>query len=85
MDSKKVDVYMSDRKTYRDLIVCTAHDIATAGHVLSASTLDDLVNSLSRYVDDLASAESELQKITGLLPCNFNQLLTKGDEADENA
>lgn len=84
MDAKKVEMYMSDRKLYRDIIICTAHDIASAGHILSANSLEELVEFLSRTKDELISTEHELQKITGVLPCNFNQLLKKGDELDEN-
>ncbi len=55
MDSKKVDMYMSDRKTYRDCIVCTAHDIANVGHLLSAGSLEELVDSLRKSIDELVS------------------------------
>lgn len=85
MDAEKVAMLMDDRDLYRSLIVCTAHDIANTGHQLSAGSLEELVNSLSRYSDELSSIEDELKKITGLLPCNFNQLLKKGDEVDENS
>lgn len=85
MDAKKVEMLMDDRSLYRELIVCTAHDIANAGHILSAGSLEELINSLSRYSDELASIEDELKKITDLLPCNFNQLLKKGDELGGNS
>lgn len=85
MDLKKVEVLMEDRTVYRELINCLAHDIVNAMQNLSADSLEELVESLSIYSDELVSVESELKKITGVLPCNFNQLLKKGDEVDENS
>lgn len=85
MDAEKVAMLMDDRKMYREFIVCTAKDIANAAQNLSAGSLDELIVSLSKNNEELVTIESELQKITGLLPCNFNQLLKKGGEADENS
>lgn len=84
MDVKKVEALMDDRNLYKELIVCTAQDIANTVHILSAGSLGELVTSLRRYSEELANIEAELQKITGLLPCNFSQLSEKCGADDEN-